>query len=144
MFALLLYYWSSITIFKRTVVWKIMFCEYLCSLMYNFLSESRLEGWLSLPVRNNTKKFGWVKKVRKPHLWSCFICNLKFFVQPEVRTAICVLQMLEYSAVSIPSSVTQMEFSRVWNQMPLTDYLGEKTDNYLSALCSLHSFTALQ
>ncbi|CAM2112205.1 rho-associated protein kinase 2 isoform X1 [Lepidochelys kempii] len=24
--------------------------------------ESRLEGWLSLPVRNNTKKFGWVKK----------------------------------------------------------------------------------
>ncbi|OWK10519.1 ROCK2, partial [Cervus elaphus hippelaphus] len=23
--------------------------------------ESRLEGWLSLPVRNNTKKFGWVK-----------------------------------------------------------------------------------
>lgn len=27
--------------------------------------ESRLEGWLSLPVRNNTKKFGWVKKVRR-------------------------------------------------------------------------------
>jgi Rho-associated protein kinase 2 len=27
------------------------------------LIESRLEGWLSLPVRNNTKKFGWVKKV---------------------------------------------------------------------------------
>lgn len=27
------------------------------------LVESRLEGWLSLPVRNNTKKFGWVKKV---------------------------------------------------------------------------------
>nr|XP_006976665.2 rho-associated protein kinase 2 isoform X2 [Peromyscus maniculatus bairdii] len=25
-------------------------------------AESRLEGWLSLPVRNNTKKFGWVKK----------------------------------------------------------------------------------
>ncbi|KAB1267061.1 Rho-associated protein kinase 2 [Camelus dromedarius] len=25
-------------------------------------TESRLEGWLSLPVRNNTKKFGWVKK----------------------------------------------------------------------------------
>ncbi|XP_047377903.1 rho-associated protein kinase 2 isoform X2 [Sciurus carolinensis] len=25
-------------------------------------NESRLEGWLSLPVRNNTKKFGWVKK----------------------------------------------------------------------------------
>ncbi|XP_044273939.1 rho-associated protein kinase 2 isoform X2 [Varanus komodoensis] len=25
-------------------------------------SESRLEGWLSLPARNNTKKFGWVKK----------------------------------------------------------------------------------
>ncbi|XP_060089862.1 rho-associated protein kinase 2 [Heteronotia binoei] len=24
--------------------------------------ESRLEGWLSLPVRNNTKKFGWAKK----------------------------------------------------------------------------------
>uniref|UniRef100_A0A8C5UEF6 non-specific serine/threonine protein kinase n=1 Tax=Malurus cyaneus samueli TaxID=2593467 RepID=A0A8C5UEF6_9PASS len=24
--------------------------------------ESRLEGWLSMPVRNNTKKFGWVKK----------------------------------------------------------------------------------
>uniref|UniRef100_K7FUU5 Rho-associated protein kinase n=1 Tax=Pelodiscus sinensis TaxID=13735 RepID=K7FUU5_PELSI len=24
--------------------------------------KSRLEGWLSLPVRNNTKKFGWVKK----------------------------------------------------------------------------------
>ncbi|ELK13982.1 Rho-associated protein kinase 2 [Pteropus alecto] len=24
--------------------------------------ESRLEGWLSLPVRNNTKKFGWVRK----------------------------------------------------------------------------------
>ncbi|XP_063170652.1 rho-associated protein kinase 2 [Candoia aspera] len=24
--------------------------------------ESRLEGWLSLPARNNTKKFGWVKK----------------------------------------------------------------------------------
>ncbi|XP_054586147.2 rho-associated protein kinase 2 isoform X2 [Nothobranchius furzeri] len=25
-------------------------------------AESRLEGWLSLPVRNNTKKFGWEKK----------------------------------------------------------------------------------
>uniref|UniRef100_A0A665W546 Rho-associated protein kinase n=1 Tax=Echeneis naucrates TaxID=173247 RepID=A0A665W546_ECHNA len=25
-------------------------------------TEMRLEGWLSLPVRNNTKKFGWVKK----------------------------------------------------------------------------------
>uniref|UniRef100_A0A671EIM0 non-specific serine/threonine protein kinase n=1 Tax=Rhinolophus ferrumequinum TaxID=59479 RepID=A0A671EIM0_RHIFE len=25
-------------------------------------TESRLEGWLSLPVRNNTKKFGWVRK----------------------------------------------------------------------------------
>ncbi|XP_014106917.1 PREDICTED: rho-associated protein kinase 2 isoform X2 [Pseudopodoces humilis] len=25
-------------------------------------AESRLEGWLSMPVRNNTKKFGWVKK----------------------------------------------------------------------------------
>ncbi|KAF4801078.1 Rho-associated protein kinase 2 [Turdus rufiventris] len=25
-------------------------------------TESRLEGWLSMPVRNNTKKFGWVKK----------------------------------------------------------------------------------
>uniref|UniRef100_A0A8C5GU29 non-specific serine/threonine protein kinase n=1 Tax=Gouania willdenowi TaxID=441366 RepID=A0A8C5GU29_GOUWI len=25
-------------------------------------SETRLEGWLSLPVRNNTKKFGWEKK----------------------------------------------------------------------------------
>uniref|UniRef100_A0A8C0LWJ5 Rho-associated protein kinase 2 n=1 Tax=Canis lupus dingo TaxID=286419 RepID=A0A8C0LWJ5_CANLU len=24
--------------------------------------ESRLEGWLSLPLRNNTKKFGWTKK----------------------------------------------------------------------------------
>lgn len=24
--------------------------------------ESRLEGWLSVPLRNNTKKFGWVKK----------------------------------------------------------------------------------
>ncbi|XP_042304407.1 rho-associated protein kinase 2 isoform X4 [Sceloporus undulatus] len=24
--------------------------------------ESRLEGWLSLPARNNTKKFGWVRK----------------------------------------------------------------------------------
>lgn len=24
--------------------------------------ETRLEGWLSLPARNNTKKFGWVKK----------------------------------------------------------------------------------
>lgn len=30
---------------------------------YLVLIESRLEGWLSLPVRNNTKKFGWVKKV---------------------------------------------------------------------------------
>uniref|UniRef100_A0A8C8JLK4 non-specific serine/threonine protein kinase n=1 Tax=Oncorhynchus tshawytscha TaxID=74940 RepID=A0A8C8JLK4_ONCTS len=26
------------------------------------LSEMRLEGWLSLPVRNNTKKFGWERK----------------------------------------------------------------------------------
>uniref|UniRef100_A0A671XT85 non-specific serine/threonine protein kinase n=1 Tax=Sparus aurata TaxID=8175 RepID=A0A671XT85_SPAAU len=26
------------------------------------LTEMRLEGWLSLPVRNNTKKFGWEKK----------------------------------------------------------------------------------
>uniref|UniRef100_A0A3Q0RV41 Rho-associated protein kinase 2 n=1 Tax=Amphilophus citrinellus TaxID=61819 RepID=A0A3Q0RV41_AMPCI len=25
-------------------------------------TEMRLEGWLSLPVRNNTKKFGWEKK----------------------------------------------------------------------------------
>uniref|UniRef100_A0AAY4AAG7 non-specific serine/threonine protein kinase n=1 Tax=Denticeps clupeoides TaxID=299321 RepID=A0AAY4AAG7_9TELE len=25
-------------------------------------SEMRLEGWLSLPVRNNTKRFGWEKK----------------------------------------------------------------------------------
>uniref|UniRef100_A0A8C5GV36 Rho-associated protein kinase 2 n=1 Tax=Gouania willdenowi TaxID=441366 RepID=A0A8C5GV36_GOUWI len=25
-------------------------------------TETRLEGWLSLPVRNNTKKFGWEKK----------------------------------------------------------------------------------
>lgn len=31
--------------------------------MYCLFTESRLEGWLSLPVRNNTKKFGWVKKV---------------------------------------------------------------------------------
>uniref|UniRef100_A0A7N6FLT9 Rho-associated protein kinase n=1 Tax=Anabas testudineus TaxID=64144 RepID=A0A7N6FLT9_ANATE len=27
-----------------------------------FHLETRLEGWLSLPVRNNTKKFGWEKK----------------------------------------------------------------------------------
>uniref|UniRef100_A0A8C7YL52 non-specific serine/threonine protein kinase n=1 Tax=Oryzias sinensis TaxID=183150 RepID=A0A8C7YL52_9TELE len=26
-------------------------------------TETRLEGWLSLPVRNNTKKFGWERKV---------------------------------------------------------------------------------
>ncbi|XP_077092776.1 rho-associated protein kinase 2 isoform X3 [Siphateles boraxobius] len=26
------------------------------------LPESRLEGWLSIPVRNNTKRFGWEKK----------------------------------------------------------------------------------
>ncbi|XP_051504938.1 rho-associated protein kinase 2 isoform X3 [Myxocyprinus asiaticus] len=26
------------------------------------LSETRLEGWLSLPVRNNTKRFGWQRK----------------------------------------------------------------------------------
>uniref|UniRef100_A0A671XVV2 Rho-associated protein kinase 2 n=1 Tax=Sparus aurata TaxID=8175 RepID=A0A671XVV2_SPAAU len=26
------------------------------------VEEMRLEGWLSLPVRNNTKKFGWEKK----------------------------------------------------------------------------------
>ncbi|KAK7905242.1 hypothetical protein WMY93_017849 [Mugilogobius chulae] len=26
------------------------------------ITETRLEGWLSLPVRNNTKKFGWEKK----------------------------------------------------------------------------------
>ncbi|XP_067278312.1 rho-associated protein kinase 2 isoform X3 [Pseudorasbora parva] len=26
------------------------------------LSETRLEGWLSLPVRNNTKRFGWERK----------------------------------------------------------------------------------
>lgn len=32
------------------------------------LSEMRLEGWLSLPVRNNTKKFGWEKKVRRKKL----------------------------------------------------------------------------
>uniref|UniRef100_A0A8C0LMA3 Rho-associated protein kinase 2 n=1 Tax=Canis lupus dingo TaxID=286419 RepID=A0A8C0LMA3_CANLU len=28
----------------------------------DLFSESRLEGWLSLPLRNNTKKFGWTKK----------------------------------------------------------------------------------
>uniref|UniRef100_A0A8C9YJE3 Rho-associated protein kinase 2 n=1 Tax=Sander lucioperca TaxID=283035 RepID=A0A8C9YJE3_SANLU len=27
-----------------------------------YAGESSLEGWLSLPVRNNTKKFGWEKK----------------------------------------------------------------------------------
>ena len=27
------------------------------------VSESRLEGWLSMPVRNNTKRFGWERKV---------------------------------------------------------------------------------
>lgn len=27
------------------------------------VSETRLEGWLSMPVRNNTKRFGWEKKV---------------------------------------------------------------------------------
>ncbi|KAM6968837.1 rho-associated protein kinase 2 isoform 2-T2 [Tautogolabrus adspersus] len=27
-----------------------------------FTAETRLEGWLSLPVRTNTKKFGWEKK----------------------------------------------------------------------------------
>lgn len=26
-------------------------------------TETRLEGWLSLPVRNNTKRFGWERKV---------------------------------------------------------------------------------
>lgn len=26
------------------------------------LAETRLEGWLSLPVRNNTKRFGWERK----------------------------------------------------------------------------------
>ncbi|TRY98817.1 hypothetical protein DNTS_021087, partial [Danionella cerebrum] len=26
------------------------------------LTETRLEGWLSLPVRNNTKRFGWERK----------------------------------------------------------------------------------
>lgn len=34
-----------------------------CSDFLCLFIESRLEGWLSLPVRNNTKKFGWVKKV---------------------------------------------------------------------------------
>uniref|UniRef100_A0A669E4Y2 Rho-associated protein kinase 2 n=1 Tax=Oreochromis niloticus TaxID=8128 RepID=A0A669E4Y2_ORENI len=28
----------------------------------HFYEEMRLEGWLSLPVRNNTKKFGWERK----------------------------------------------------------------------------------
>uniref|UniRef100_A0A670Z7N1 non-specific serine/threonine protein kinase n=1 Tax=Pseudonaja textilis TaxID=8673 RepID=A0A670Z7N1_PSETE len=35
------------------------------SILYDskkFSHKSRLEGWLSLPARNNTKKFGWVKK----------------------------------------------------------------------------------
>ncbi|XP_036013164.1 rho-associated protein kinase 2 isoform X2 [Mus musculus] len=35
---------------------------YLPSSSEPISTESRLEGWLSLPVRNNTKKFGWVKK----------------------------------------------------------------------------------
>uniref|UniRef100_A0A8C5X9H4 Rho-associated protein kinase 2 n=1 Tax=Malurus cyaneus samueli TaxID=2593467 RepID=A0A8C5X9H4_9PASS len=38
---------------------KEMFCLFLINISF---SESRLEGWLSMPVRNNTKKFGWVKK----------------------------------------------------------------------------------
>lgn len=36
---------------------------YLYPHMLCLFVESRLEGWLSLPARNNTKKFGWVKKV---------------------------------------------------------------------------------
>ncbi|XP_029114113.1 rho-associated protein kinase 2 isoform X2 [Scleropages formosus] len=34
----------------------------LCDPSDHESAETRLEGWLSLPVRNNTKKFGWEKK----------------------------------------------------------------------------------
>lgn len=37
---------------------------------FSVSSETRLEGWLSLPVRNNTKKFGWEKKVWINHIWT--------------------------------------------------------------------------
>uniref|UniRef100_A0AAR2JW04 Rho-associated protein kinase 2 n=1 Tax=Pygocentrus nattereri TaxID=42514 RepID=A0AAR2JW04_PYGNA len=32
------------------------------SMFLFFCTETRLEGWLSLPVRNNTKRFGWERK----------------------------------------------------------------------------------
>lgn len=38
-------------------------------------SEMRLEGWLSMPVRNNTKRFGWEKKV--PTKFFCYVVNIK-------------------------------------------------------------------
>lgn len=34
-----------------------------CSVILFLCTETRLEGWLSLPVRNNTKRFGWERKV---------------------------------------------------------------------------------
>lgn len=41
-------------VFLKKIITSVSLCH----------SEMRLEGWLSLPVRNNTKKFGWEKKVK--------------------------------------------------------------------------------
>uniref|UniRef100_A0A672PMD1 Rho-associated protein kinase 2 n=1 Tax=Sinocyclocheilus grahami TaxID=75366 RepID=A0A672PMD1_SINGR len=35
---------------------------FLLLLIFAAATETRLEGWLSLPVRNNTKRFGWERK----------------------------------------------------------------------------------
>uniref|UniRef100_A0A8C1T761 Rho-associated protein kinase 2 n=1 Tax=Cyprinus carpio TaxID=7962 RepID=A0A8C1T761_CYPCA len=46
---------NSLNFYKTALFFLYMSFSVCCT-------ESRLEGWLSLPVRNNTKRFGWERK----------------------------------------------------------------------------------
>lgn len=61
-------------------------------------TETRLEGWLSLPVRNNTKRFGWERKVSRFTVAHLALCSVPNVVRVE-PTLLCLCS-LQYVVVS--------------------------------------------
>lgn len=70
-----------------------------CHFYPAFFSESRLEGWLSIPVRANIKRYGWKKQVCCTCLSFpfCIASGSQRMLCPHLKNNVCVFLPLSFN-----------------------------------------------
>lgn len=68
--------------------WGVILFIYFFNLGY--FSESRLEGWLSIPNRANIKRYGWKKQVCCIYVSFSFCIISGWMVCPQLKDNICI------------------------------------------------------